>query len=186
MKKLRIILISLLLALAIAAGVVLHGGNVTDINDGGNETISQTDEKITQDETEPPPSSQSETKSAEASSAEKTEPAAIDENGKYYSKDEVALYIHTYGRLPSNYITKKEAQKLGWQNGSVDPYFPGGAIGGSRFGNYEGQLPEGKTYYECDIDTLGKSSRGAKRIVYSDDGSIYYTGDHYETFTQLY
>ena len=109
-----------------------------------------------------------------------------DRDGIYDSRDEVALYIHTYGELPSNYITKKEAEALGWQGGSLEDYAPGKCIGGNHFGNYEGQLPEGHSYKECDIDTLGKSSRGAKRIVYSDDGLIYYTDDHYSTFTLLY
>lgn len=112
--------------------------------------------------------------------------AAIDEDGWYDSKDEVALYIHTYGKLPGNYITKKEAESLGWSGGGLDPYAKGKSIGGSHFGNYEGILPDGHNYTECDIDTAGKSSRGAKRIVFSDDGLIYYTDDHYETFTLLY
>ena len=113
---------------------------------------------------------------------------AIDEDGSYTSKDDVALYIHTYGRLPGNFISKKEAQALGWSGGSLEPYAPGKCIGGSRFGNYEGLLPEkeGRTYTECDIDTLGAESRGAKRIVFSNDGLIYYTGDHYESFELLY
>ena len=113
---------------------------------------------------------------------------AIDEDGSYTSKEEVALYIHIYGRLPGNFITKKEAQALGWSGGSLEPYAPGKCIGGSRFGNYEGLLPEkeGRTYTECDIDTLGAESRGAKRIVFSNDGLIYYTGDHYESFELLY
>ena len=113
---------------------------------------------------------------------------AIDEDGSFTSKEEVALYIHTYGRLPDNFITKKEAQALGWPGGSLEPYAPGKCIGGSRFGNYEGLLPEkeGRTYTECDIDTLGAESRGAKRIVFSNDGLIYYTGDHYESFELLY
>ena len=116
---------------------------------------------------------------------ESVQTAAIDEHGSYTTKDDVALYIHTFGKLPPNFITKKEAQKLGWSGGSLEPYAPGKCIGGSYFGNYEGILPEGK-YRECDIDTLGKKSRGAKRIIYSDDGRIYYTDDHYKSFTQLY
>ena len=116
------------------------------------------------------------------------ETAQIDEDGAYTTKDDVALYIHTYGHLPDNFITKKDAQALGWPGGSLDPYAPGKCIGGSRFGNYEGLLPEadGRTYTECDIDTLGADSRGAKRIVFSNDGLIYYTEDHYETFELLY
>ena len=114
----------------------------------------------------------------------------LPENGAYTAKEDVALYIHTYGRLPDNFITKKEAQNLGWSGGSLEPYAPGQClcIGGSRFGNYEGLLPdaEGRTWTECDIDTLGARSRGAKRIVFSNDGLIYYTEDHYESFELLY
>lgn len=125
-----------------------------------------------------------------AETPEEPEPSenVLPENGWYYSKDDVALYIHTYGHLPDNFITKKEAEALGWSGGSVEKYAPGMAIGGGRFGNYEGLLPEadGRTYTECDIDTNGASSRGAKRIVFSNDGLIYYTGDHYESFELLY
>lgn len=112
----------------------------------------------------------------------------LPEDGTYTSKEDVALYIHQYGHLPTNFITKKEAEALGWQGGSLEPYAPGMCIGGSYFGNYEGLLPEadGRSYTECDIDTLGASKRGAKRIVYSNDGLIYYTEDHYESFELLY
>ena len=116
------------------------------------------------------------------------DPNALNEDGSYTSKDDVALYIHTYGELPKNFITKKEAERLGWDGGSLEPYAPGKSIGGSYFGNYEGKLPKkkGRTYYECDIDTMGKRSRGAKRIVYSTDGLIYYTPDHYKSFVPVY
>ena len=114
------------------------------------------------------------------------EEAVIDPDGTYTSKEDVALYIHTYGCLPSNFMTKKEAQQLGWEGGGLEDYAPGMCIGGDRFGNYEGLLPEGRNYTECDIDTLGADKRGAKRIVFSDDGLIYYTDDHYESFELLY
>lgn len=114
--------------------------------------------------------------------------AALDEDGIYDSRDDVALYLHLYGALPRNYITKNEARAMGWSGGSVEAVAPGCCIGGDRFGNYEKLLPEaaGRTYYECDIDTLGASSRGAKRIIYSSDGLVYYTEDHYASFTLLY
>lgn len=113
---------------------------------------------------------------------------ALPEDGTYTTKEDVALYLHLYGHLPENFITKREAQDLGWPGGSLEPYAPGKCIGGSRFGNYEGLLPEakGRTYTECDIDTLGANSRGAKRIVFSNDGLIFYTEDHYESFELLY
>lgn len=115
--------------------------------------------------------------------------SSIDEDGTYTSKDEVALYIYTYDHLPSNYITKKEAKALGWvsSEGNLDEVAPGMNIGGDYFGNYEGILPEedDRDYYECDIDFDG-TYRNAKRIVYSNDGLIYYTEDHYESFELLY
>ena len=142
-----------------------------------------------QDETNLPQQEQQDVQNAPSEDADTPdETAQIDEDGSYTTKDDVALYIHTYGHLPDNFITKKDAQALGWPGGSLEPYAPGKCIGGSRFGNYEGLLPEadGRTYTECDIDTLGADSRGAKRIVFSNDGLIYYTEDHYETFELLY
>lgn len=114
--------------------------------------------------------------------------AVPDEHGTYTSEEDVALYIHTYGHLPDNFISKKEAQALGWPGGELDPYAYGMCIGGSHFGNYEGLLPEapGRKYTECDIDTLHAKSRGAKRIIFSNDGLVYYTDDHYKTFELLY
>ena len=105
------------------------------------------------------------------------------------SAESVAAYIHAYGCLPDFYMTKNEAKSLfGWEGGALDNLAPGRAIGGDRFGNYEGQLPEekGRYYTECDIGTIGNGSRGAKRIVFSNDGLIFYTEDHYETFELLY
>ena len=114
--------------------------------------------------------------------------AQIQEDGTYTTKEDVALYIHTYGCLPSNFVTKDEAKQAGWEGGSLEKYLPGKCIGGDRFGNREGLLPDapGRTWTECDINTLGASSRGAERIVFSNDGLIYYTGDHYDSFELLY
>ena len=113
-------------------------------------------------------------------------PVEVKEDGHYTTKEDVAAYLWEFGRLPENFITKNEARNMGWEGGSLEPYAPGYCIGGSHFGNYEGILPEDKEYTECDIDTMGADSRGPKRIVYSEDGYIYYTGDHYESFSQLW
>lgn len=113
----------------------------------------------------------------------------IREDGEYSSREEVAEYLHTFGHLPSNYLTKKQAQELGWESsqGNLWQVAPGMSIGGDRFGNREGLLPEaaGRQYYECDIDFDG-GRRNGKRIVFSNDGLIYYTGDHYASFQLLY
>ncbi len=148
-----------------------------------------------------------EAESATAGSAEETETASaeesekdpgmgsaddasgITEDGEYTSKEEVAAYIHQFGWLPENYISKKDAEALGWDNrkGNLWEVAPGKSIGGSRFGNYEGSLPDtkGRKYYECDIDYDG-GYRNAKRIIFSNDGLVFYTDDHYKTFEQLY
>ena len=116
-----------------------------------------------------------------------TDVVTIEEDGWYYSTEDVALYLYTYGELPDNFITKKEAQKLGWDNkkGNLWEVADGMCIGGDHFGNYEGLLPEEDDYTECDVNYEG-GYRGAERIIFSDDGDIYYTGDHYESFEQLY
>ena len=139
-------------------------------------------------EAEPTPEEIPEAPVDEPAEAPIPEEPVIDEFGYYTTKEDVALYLYTYGRLPDNFITKKEARSLGWEGGGLDPYAPDKSIGGDRFGNYEGLLPnaEGRTWTECDIDTMNASSRGAKRIVFSNDGLIYYTEDHYESFTLLY
>ena len=116
---------------------------------------------------------------------------AIDENGSYTSKDEVALYIHTYGHLPPNYVSKTKARKAGWaaNEGNLWDVLPGMSIGGGGFENIEGEVPvpydPDRTWKECDINYAG-GYRGPERIIYSDDGYILYTDDHYETFEQLF
>ena len=150
----------------------------------------ETEEPSDPAETQAPEATEEPSAPPETVPTETPAPApAVSEDGWYSSKEEVALYLHLYGHLPDNYVTKKEAEALGWTGGSVERYAgEGTAIGGSRFGNYEGLLPEakGRTYTECDIDTVGASSRGAKRLVFSNDGLIYYTEDHYASFELLY
>ena len=112
----------------------------------------------------------------------------LDENGSYTTKEDLALYIHTYGHLPANFISKKDAEKAGWSGGALDKVLPGMCIGGDHFGNYEGLLPKakGRKWTECDVNTLGAKSRGPERIVFSNDGLIYYSPDHYDSFELLY
>ena len=192
MKKLITVLLAAVLLLALAAGCA----GVSDISAGdiANKITGYVIDKIDETvnaapeggEAEEQPDAQPED-AQEASEPEAAEELP-DEDGRYYSAEDVALYIHVYGKLPANYITKKQAEDLGWTGGSIEKYAPGCCLGGSYFGNYEGKLPSesGRKWTECDIDTAGKSSRGAKRIVFSNDGLIYYTDDHYESFTLLY
>ncbi len=117
------------------------------------------------------------------------EKLSVEKDGRYTTPEDVAEYIHKFGTLPSNYITKKEAQKLGWNSkeGNLWDVTDRMSIGGDYFGNYEGLLPEanGRKYTECDVNYDG-GYRGSERIIFSNDGLIFYTDDHYESFTQLY
>ena len=109
----------------------------------------------------------------------------VEEGKYYYDLENVVLYLDYYGQLPENYITKSEARSLGWEGGTPECFLEGAAIGGDTFGNREGVLPDGD-YTECDLNTDGESSRGAERLVFSDDGRYYHTEDHYESFTQVW
>ena len=112
---------------------------------------------------------------------------SVDEDSEYTQKDELALYIHLYGHLPGNFVTKAEAEAAGWTGGAVSRKLPGKSIGGDRFYNREGLLPsaKGRVWTECDVG-YSTSSRGGERIVFSNDGLIYYTNDHYDSFELLY
>ena len=187
-------MLALLLALlfALTACAALPEQSVEDVH------LELVTEAETPDQTEPEEVGTAEPETAQTAEPEETQtpylPADSDEgredlpeSGEYTSKDDVARYLYLYGHLPGNFITKNQAKKLGWvsSKGNLGEVAPGKSIGGDRFGNYEGVLPQGHTYRECDIDTDG-SYRGAKRIVWSEDGLIYYTEDHYEHFELLY
>ena len=190
MKKLNKIL-SLLLALAMLMG--LAACSQQDVEDALQiasdviDILEEVDAAEAEDE-QPAEAEQPEAAVEEEVKAPEEDTSPIDRDGVYTSKEDVALYIYTYGCLPKNFMTKNEARDGGWEGGSLEPYFPGMCIGGDYFGNREGLLPDakGRKWTECDIDTLGAKSRGAKRIVFSNDGLIYYTGDHYESFELLY
>jgi len=116
---------------------------------------------------------------------------AIQETGKYTTKDSVAAYIYKFKKLPQNYVNKATGQLMYEQQGntfSVWNFNPlqvlGVMIGGDSFDNKEGLLPSGN-YKECDVD-YHASNRGTKRLVYTNMGVVYYTANHYETFVLVY
>ena len=102
--------------------------------------------------------------------------------------DGADYYIKYYGRLPDNYLNKGDAKKLGWnrKKGNLNIVAPGRAIGGDVFKNIKRHLPEkpGRIWYEADINYYG-GYRGTQRILYSNDGLIFATFDHYETFIAI-
>ena len=122
--------------------------------------------------------------------AEKSARAAetqAESSGPIIEPQAIADYLFEHGELPENFITKREAEALGWDRNYVSDVAPGKSIGGDRFGNFEGQLPKakGRKFFECDANYHG-GRRGPERIVFSNDGRVWYTKDHYATFTELY
>ncbi len=148
-------------------------------SDGSNTNISNAQQETPKDQTQ---KNQSENKDS-------TKAVKVKKGQSCSTKEEVAAYIHEFKELPPNFITKAQAEKLGWDNtkGNLWEVTDKKSIGGDRFGNMEGILPkaDGRKYYECDINYKG-GYRGAERIIYSNDGLIFYTNDHYKTFKQLY
>ncbi len=116
-------------------------------------------------------------------------PTAAPKQTAITAPQDIADYIFAHGTLPDNFLTKSEARQLGWDSSQnyVSDVAPGYSIGGDKFGNYEGLLPDasGRKWYEADANyTAGP--RGAERILYSSDGLVYYTNDHYQTFTEMH
>lgn len=146
----------------------------------------QSADNVTVTEATPPVTTAAQTAPVTTTPAPKT---GVEKDGSYTTPEDVAEYIHTFGTLPKNFITKDEAKAMGWDSkaGNLNDVAPGKSIGGDYFGNYEGLLPkaDGRKYTECDVNYSG-GYRGAERIIFSNDGLIYYTNDHYESFTQLY
>ncbi|MCQ2507335.1 MAG: ribonuclease [Dorea sp.] len=185
-------LASLFLVLVMVFALVTGCGAASD-GDGMDRSVpaaeTEMDESLMLIEEDEEEAFEEQEQEEQAIEGSEEETSTISEDGEYTSKDEVALYIYTYGHLPSNFITKNEAKKLGWDNraGNLAEVAPGKSIGGDHFGNYEGILPQkkGLKYTECDIDADG-GYRGAKRIIFSNQGQIYYTEDHYNTFELLY
>lgn len=168
-------IVSALVALLVAVVISLASGGDGGGADRSQGASQQASPSITdvRDETRPNPPSDE----------------GIREDGKYGSKDELAAYIHEFGHLPSNFVSKGKAREAGWNSarGNLDEVCPGMSIGGDRYHNDDGQLPDkrGRSWTECDVNYSG-GFRGGERIVFSNDGLVYYTGDHYRSFERLY
>lgn len=187
MKK-RILALLLALALLVLGGCTVR--DTVQIVESSVTTLQELADAALSEDTEAPESGEqfiiAEDPAAEEPEITQTADT-VDEHGYYYDAEHVVLYLDVYGHLPENYITKSDARALGWEGRSVEAYQEGAAIGGDRFGNREGLLPEqtGRSYTECDINTDGADSRGAERLIFSNDGLYFYTSDHYASFTEL-
>lgn len=183
MRNIQTRILALLLAALMLLGLTACGEEIAGLTENVFSKPGSSETAVSEEIPDEPETSEA----PEAEADTGTSDSAVTEGEYYYDLEHVVLYLDRYGVLPDNYITKDEARALGWEGGSVENYLDGAAIGGDRFGNREGLLPEasGRSYTECDIDTDGQSSRGAKRLVFSNDGLYFYTEDHYETFDEL-
>ncbi len=142
--------------------------------------------------------SSSSTVKSSSSEKSKTILEAVQESGKYTTRDSVAAYLCKFDKLPSNYVSKNDGQNLyesktgkTFEKWNFNPWTTIGVmIGGDKFNNYASNasnyhatLPEG-SYREADVEYSAKN-RGTKRLVYQSDCVIYYTADHYESFSKL-
>ncbi|MGN1147981.1 MAG: ribonuclease domain-containing protein, partial [Lachnospiraceae bacterium] len=190
--------LSLLLALCMAVLFTACGKEVVDfeeqITTDGNIVTQSTGTEASGEEASATATAMNEAYTADMDVQETVAEEPVDDSAYlpiegeyYYDLENVVLYLYLYDELPPNYITKDEANALGWSGGSVERYEEGAAIGGDQFGNREGLLPkaDGRSYTECDIDTYGEDSRGAKRLLFSNDGLYFYTEDHYESFHEV-
>ncbi len=180
------VLVALVLVVLGQNGTLPFGEILSDLT--GQPTATESITNTAENQAKPASENQGNTVSPnQAKPAEGVEDAA--EAGAITAPQAVADYIFEHGTLPDHYLTKSEARALGWDSSKnyVSDVAPGYAIGGDRFGNYEGLLPDadGRTWYEADVNYTS-GSRGAERILYSSDGLVYYTNDHYQTFTQMF
>lgn len=159
--------------------------SVTETEEITQTSAASETEEVTQASTAPEPTAP-ETAVPDTIPEDEILPPSVDKDGSYTTPEDVAAYIHTFGTLPGNFLTKREAMSLGWDSskGNLWDVAPDMSIGGDTFGNREGLLPAG-SYHECDVNYAG-GYRGAERLVFDTEGNIYYTNDHYQSFTQLY
>lgn len=99
----------------------------------------------------------------------------------------VVKYLKEHGELPDYYITKSEAKSLGWvpSKGNLCEVAPGKAIGGDIWTNRQKSLPtkSGRKYFEADLN-YNCGNRNADRVVFSNDGLVFVTFDHYRSFEE--
>lgn len=110
-------------------------------------------------------------------------PSELSSTEELTNEAKVISYVKSNHKLPDYYLTKSEAKSKGWapSKGNLCDVLPGKAIGGDKFSNREKQLPEGEKYYEADVN-YNCGNRGADRIVFTRNGDVWLTKDHYKNF----
>lgn len=120
------------------------------------------------------------TENISEASVNRSDKQSIDE---LTNENTIINYVKQNHQLPDYYITKNEAKKLGWNpsQGNLCEVLPGKAIGGDHFGNREGKLPKDEKYFEADVN-YSCGNRNSDRIIFTKNGEVYLTKDHYKSF----
>jgi len=181
--------IVLILVLGVIFITQLQDGSSTNISTTASNQTAQVDSNNSQTQNEASSKSKSNTSQTQNNHSNNTnKPNSANTCKVINTFDGVADYLKEYKKLPCNYITKSKAQALGWESskGNLNKVAPGKSIGGDYFSNYEKLLPasKGRKWHEADINYTS-GFRGANRILYSTDGLIYKTTDHYDSFQQI-
>ena len=116
---------------------------------------------------------------------------AVEESSLYTTKDSVAAYLCKFDKLPNNYVGKNEGKSLyesktgnTFEKWNFNPWTTIGVmIGGDSFSNDKSMLPQG-SYHEADVD-YSANNRGTKRLMYQGGCTIYYTANHYESYSEI-
>ena len=180
------LLLALLLVMAEVGTTFADPGSENRLTTG-IETLAKSRKKKKQTATPEPVVTPSPTAASGAPAPQMT--ATPVPEGPIIDPQSIADYLFAHGKLPDNFITKEEARAWGWDSSRnyLSDVAPGMSIGGDYFGNYEERLPvvKGRKYYEADCYYTG-GKRNAYRVIYSDDGHVWYTEDHYQTFIELF
>lgn len=180
--------IVLILVLGVIFITQLQDGSSTNTSTTASNQTAQVDSNNSQTQNEASSKSTSHTSQTQNNHSNNNQTNSANTCKVINTFDGVADYLKEYKKLPCNYITKSQAESLGWESskGNLNKVAPGKSIGGDYFSNYEKLLPasKGRKWHEADINYTS-GFRGANRILYSTDGLIYKTTDHYDSFQQI-
>lgn len=125
-----------------------------------------------------------ETSNNHSTKQNKTKPSSSSGNIDELTEEQKVIdYVKANHELPDYYLTKTEARNQGWvaSEGNLCDVLPGRAIGGDKFSNREGNLPKGEKYFEADVN-YNCGNRNADRIVFTKNGEVWLTHNHYKSF----
>ena len=146
-----------------------YGNKVDDVAKGAKEAAEQAGKKARQEFRQ------------EASEQLAKHSDEIANTAKVVDKVDDAVDANRIPRYVEDTISQINSNK-----GNPPDGFKGGKLYKNKPLNGEELLPDGTKYKEYDVHPYQKGiPRGPERIVIGEDGSVWYTQDHYQTFTRI-